>query len=139
MLQSNQSFKEKTMSDQFEHDFDDATDEAAAAANTANEILGVGEVVEPATAPVEDDFFAESAVEEIPQVDPNTVVTLIPSSAESKYVTIERPTSIIELLSMASLRFEGEFTCFLGQSELKLNDLVPGGSTVTIAGKVKGG
>lgn len=131
---------------QFENDF--ATDEAAAAALPENEIVeptnaAVAELVEdihgePAE-PTEDDFFAESAVEDVPQVDPNTVVTLIPSSADSKYVTVTGPTSMIELLSRAQLRFEGEFTCFLGQTELKLNDLVPGGSTVTIAGKVKGG
>lgn len=122
---------------QFENDF--ATDEAAAAAASANEIVEPETTTAPAAAPAEDDFFAESAVEDVPQVDPNTVVTLIPSSADSKYVTVTGPTSMIELLSRAQLRFEGEFTCFLGQTELKMNDLVPGGSTVTIAGKVKGG
>jgi hypothetical protein len=120
----------------FENDFEPTPAEELA--TTAPEILGVGEVIE-VPQPEEDDFFAENAVEAVPDVDPATIVTLIPSSADSKYVTIAGPTQVLELINKAGLRFEGEFTCFLGQNELKLNDLVPGGSTVTIAGKVKGG
>lgn len=130
----------------FEHDFEASVPDEAAA-NLANELPVEGTLVAPepvvadeaAADTEEDDFFAESAVEAEPVVDPNTLVTLVPSSSSNKFVPVAGPTPMIDLIARSGLQFAGDFTCFLNGAEIHLTDVVPGGSTVIIAGKVKGG
>jgi hypothetical protein len=134
------------MSDQteFENDFE-ATDEAAAAAAPANELPEAptnAEVAAQVEAPAVDDFFAEDAAPAMPEVDPARVITLVPSSSDNRYVEAregETAIPMLDLISRAQLRFEGNFQCYLNNTEISLTTLVPAGSTVSIVGKVKGG
>lgn len=126
------------MSEEFEHDFDTAEQAGETPATNAE----VGEPVDDIRGEEEtgeDDFFAESEVEDVPQVDPEKVVTLVPSSADAKYVEVDGPLPMVELIARSRLQFAGEFTCYLNGAEISLTTVVPGGSTVNIIGKVKGG
>ncbi len=104
----------------------------------------VAEAPAEVAAPIEDEdevdsFFAESEVAAVPEVDPAKVVTILPSSGQSKYVEIEQPTAIVEIIARSGLQFNGTFTCFLNNAEIPLTQPVSGGSTVTVVGTVKGG
>lgn len=137
------------MSDQFETDFE-ATDEAAVAAAPENEVIEPvaepatveeGEFVAPAEQPAsEDDFFAENAAPAAAAVDPAKVITIVPSSADEKFVETDgTPLPVLDLLHKADLQFDGDFHVYLNNAEITLTTLVPAGSTISIIGKVKGG
>ncbi len=121
------------------------TDEQAVVATAPEEVIP-GELVE-AEAPEEpeeedlsdDDFFAEPAVANMPQVDPTKVITLLPSSAPDKVVEVDGPIPLATLIGKSGLQFAGDFECFLNGAKLSMTDIVPNGASVVIAGKVKGG
>ncbi len=137
----------------FEHDFAEEAAIEAAAEQAAERMLAdteaaisevagepVAVVIATEETPIEDDFFAENAAPAIPQVDPAKIVTIIPSSSDNRYVETDgNPVPMLDLISRAELRFEGDFTCYLNNAEISLTTLVPAGSTVSIVGKVKGG
>ncbi len=135
------------MSDQFENPVD-ASEEAAAAASIENEVVETevvdGELVAPEV-PVEEeehddeDFFAESEAEAAPEDDPTKVVTLLPTSGKATYVPVEGPMAMVDLIAKSALQFAGDFQCFLNGAQIDMTTTVPGGATVTIIGKVKGG
>jgi hypothetical protein len=126
----------------FEQDFEE-TQQEQVSAEVVDEAPEAVVVVEEAPADgaeeEEDDFFAENQAQEVPQVDPTRIVTLTPSSASSKYVEVDGPTPVLDLIVKSGLRFQGTFTVVLNGAELQLTDLVPGGSELLIAGTVKGG
>jgi hypothetical protein len=128
---------------EFENDFDTEEASTEAAADTIAEEMEAmeDETAAPteAAAPTEDDFFSEAAAPEVPAVDPMHLVTIQTTSASDKFVEVDGPKTVLDLIHMAQLQFAGDFSCFLNGAQVELTTLVPGGSTVTIAGKVKGG
>ncbi len=125
---------------------DQPTDEQAAAATALEDVLpGEPTTEEPDTEEDEevedDDFFSESEVEDVAPVDPTKIVTIQTTSSRDKIVEVDgdRPLSMIEIIQKSGLQFAGDFECHLNGSKISLTDVVPGGSTVIIAGKVKGG
>jgi hypothetical protein len=123
---------------EFENDFEveEASTEAAV------EEAAVEAAVVADAEPTEDDFFAEEVAAEVPAVDPTKLVTIQTTSASDKFVELnegEINSSVLDLIHRAGLQFAGDFSVFLNGAQIELNTLVPGGSTITIAGKVKGG
>ena len=71
--------------------------------------------------------------------DPATVVTIRTSSGGDKYVPVSEPTAVSSVIAQSGLYFGGAVQYYLNGAEIKTTDLVPGGSTLTVIGSVKGG
>lgn len=125
------------MSADFENDFENLDDQ-----NVVEETAEVeAEVVEVPAGPVEDDFFAESAVPEAAQLDPAKVVTLRTSASNrDTYVEVgEESLPLVDIVSKSGIRFNGEYQGWLNGAQISLGDRVAPGSTVSLIGSVKGG
>jgi hypothetical protein len=130
---------------EFENDFENVEEAFTEAAVNASEAGTAAEEelqADTASEPTEDDFFAEEAAAEVPAVDPMRIITIQTTSASDKFVELnegETNAPVIDLIHRAGLQFAGDFSVFLNGAQIGLTNLVPGGSTITIAGKVKGG
>jgi hypothetical protein len=112
---------------------------------------GFGEE-EPVETPAEQEEAVEAAAEEaldpdfdlpedvaadLPEV--GSYVTLRTSGGDTRYVPVEGPTAIGALLAASGLSIQGSVQAWYNNALVDLNDTVPGGSTVTLIGSVKGG
>ena len=71
--------------------------------------------------------------------DPDQVVTIRTSGGDNRYVPVDGPKSLSQVMLSSGLRFEGEYTVFLNGVQIQGADIVPAGSTLNIIGSVKGG
>jgi hypothetical protein len=66
-------------------------------------------------------------------------VTLRTSGGDTRYVPVEGPTPVGALLAASGLTIQGSVQAWYNNALVELDDTVPGGSTVTLIGSVKGG
>ncbi len=84
-----------------------------------------------------DDFIGEAGSIELP--DPNSVVTIRTSGGGDKYVPVTQPTSVRDVIAQSGLFFGGAVQYWLNGAQVNHDTLVPGGSTLSVIGSVKGG
>lgn len=84
-----------------------------------------------------EDFIGEAGTVELP--DPNSVVTIRTSGGGDKYVPVTQPTSVKDVIAQSGLFFGGAVQYWLNGAQVNQDTLVPGGSTLSVIGSVKGG
>lgn len=84
-----------------------------------------------------DDFIGAAGNVELP--DPNSVVTIRTSGGGDKYVPVNQPTSVKDVIAQSGLFFGGAVQYWLNGAQVNQDTLVPGGSTLSVIGSVKGG
>lgn len=85
------------------------------------------------------DFIPEGAEDEMNVPDPNSVIRLISSGGDERYVVAENSMTIGEVMLQSDLRIVGAVQYWLNGVQADVNTVVAPGSTVTIVGSVKGG
>jgi hypothetical protein len=79
------------------------------------------------------DFVAAAAL------DPEHTVTVRTNGGEPRYVTVQEPTLVSEVLRLANLTWNGMLDIFTENGQIGIDATVNGGQTITILGNVKGG
>ena len=99
----------------------------------------------------EEEFAPEEQFEAMPElpdegenawmeeVDPDTIVTIRPSSGEAKYLVVDEPTPFGDLMVRAGLTFNGQVDIYVEGAPITMETPVQGGQTVVLIGNVKGG
>jgi hypothetical protein len=82
-------------------------------------------------------FIAETGAADLP--DPNSVVTIRTSGGGDRYVPVTQPTSVKDVIAQSGLYFGGAVQYWLNGAQVNQDTLVPGGSTLSVIGSVKGG
>ncbi len=82
-------------------------------------------------------FIGEAGSIELP--DPNSVVTIRTSGGGDKYVPVTQPTPVKDVIAQSGLFFGGAVQYWLNGAQVNQDTLVPGGSTLSVIGSVKGG
>ncbi len=84
-----------------------------------------------------DSFIGEAGSVELP--DPDSVVTIRTSGGGDKYVPVNQPTAVKDVIAQSGLFFGGAVQYWLNGAQVNPDTLVPGGSTLSVIGSVKGG
>lgn len=82
-------------------------------------------------------FIGASGSIELP--DPDAVVTIRTSGGGDKYVPVSQPTPVRDVIALSGLYFGGAVQYWLNGAQVTSETLVPGGSTLSVIGSVKGG
>jgi hypothetical protein len=85
------------------------------------------------------DFIGEFEDQNVP--DPSKVITITTSGGDTRYVPVEEGVTLTagEAFMASGLSVNGAFQIYLNGAVIKVNDVVPTGSTITVVGSVKGG
>ncbi len=87
------------------------------------------------------DFVGEFEDESVP--DPSTVITIRTSGGDTRYVPVPEGRTLtageVFMNSGLSVSGNGGFQIYLNGAIIKVTDIVPVGSTLTVVGSVKGG
>jgi hypothetical protein len=107
-----------------------------------NSELENGEVIQAAEQPAPmADSVGDFEDENVP--DPATVITIRTSSGDTRYVPVPEGHTITAgeafMLSGLPVTGNGGFQIYLNGAIIKVTDIVPVGSTLTVVGSVKGG
>ncbi len=79
------------------------------------------------------DFIAEAGI------DPATIVTINANGGAPRFVPVSEPTPFSAIMQEAGLTFNGALDIYMNGQRVDMNTPIPGGSTVTVVGNVKGG
>lgn len=85
------------------------------------------------------DSFIDGASGDFTLPDASQAVILRTSSGGDKYVPVSQPTSLRDVIEQSGLFIGGAVQYWMNGAQIKLDDVVPGGSTITVIGSVKGG
>jgi hypothetical protein len=72
-------------------------------------------------------------------IDPATIVTILTSGAEPRYIPVNEPAALRDLVVRANLTYSGQVDAYVDGNSISFETLVSGGQTVTLIGNVKGG
>ena len=86
----------------------------------------------------EEEFFPEDDDDfELP--DPNAAITIKTSGGDTRYIPAPEPLTVAAAMLTSGLRPNGVVSFYLNGAEVKEDTVLPGGSTLTVIGSVKGG
>ncbi len=72
-------------------------------------------------------------------IDPASIVTINANGGAPRFVPVSEPTPFATILQAAGLTFNGALDIYMNGQRVDMNTPIPGGSTVTVVGNVKGG
>ena len=78
-------------------------------------------------------FIAEAGI------DPASIVTINANGGAPRFVPVSQPTPFSAIMQEAGLTFNGALDIYMNGQRVDMNTPIPGGSTVTVVGNVKGG
>ena len=88
----------------------------------------------PAPMPEDEFDFVDEA-----NLDPTKIITIHTNGAQPKFVVVEAPMVMRDVMVEAHLTWNGQLDIFVEGAPITLDSVVAGGTTVTLVGNVKGG
>lgn len=94
----------------------------------------------PTETETEEDGLTAFAEEVVGSVDPNQFITITTMGGSPRYVPASGPMTVMDAFGRSGLSVNGGFKFFMNGNEVKLDETIPAGSTLTLVGNtVKGG